>query len=70
MTGERPYLAPLMITISDITGALEHWAAPALQEGYDNAGLLTGQPQWACTGALCTLDVTVAVVQEARNRAK
>jgi dinuclear metal center YbgI/SA1388 family protein len=51
--------------IADITRFLETIAPPALQEGYDNAGLLTGQAGWACTGALCTLDATEAVIMEA-----
>ena len=36
-----------------------------MQEEYDNAGLITGRKDWDCTGALCTLDVTVDVVKEA-----
>ncbi len=53
------------ISISVVTGFLETLAPPALQEGYDNCGLLTGQPDWICTGILTTLDVTEAVVEEA-----
>ncbi|RYZ30174.1 MAG: bacillithiol biosynthesis BshC [Chitinophagaceae bacterium] len=45
--------------------AIEVFAAPELQEEWDNGGLITGNGQWECTGVLCTLDVTVAVVQEA-----
>ncbi len=44
---------------------LESIAHPSLQESYDNAGLLTGNPSWECTGVLCTLDCTEAVVEEA-----
>jgi dinuclear metal center YbgI/SA1388 family protein len=51
--------------ISQIILMLESIAPPALQESYDNAGLLTGDPSWICTGALCTLDCTEAVVEEA-----
>lgn len=43
-------------------------ASPALQEPYDNAGLLTGDQEWNCTGAICSLDVTEAVVDEALSR--
>ncbi len=53
--------------ISDVISAITHYAAPELQEEWDNSGLLTGQPSWDCTGALCTLDVTVDVIQEAIN---
>jgi dinuclear metal center YbgI/SA1388 family protein len=51
--------------IADIVTCLESVAPPSLQEGYDNAGLLTGQASWTCTGVLCTLDATEAVIQEA-----
>lgn len=53
------------MTISDITGYLEAIAPPALQESYDNAGLITGLPGWPCTGAIISLDATEAVVDEA-----
>lgn len=53
------------ITIGDITRYLETIAPPGLQESYDNSGLLTGQTNWACTGALVTLDSTEAVIDEA-----
>jgi dinuclear metal center YbgI/SA1388 family protein len=51
--------------IREVISAIEVFAAPELQEDYDNAGLLTGKYSWECTGALCTLDVTVDVVKEA-----
>ena len=51
--------------ISDILSAIEVFAAPELQEDYDNAGLITGKKDWACSGVLCTLDVTMEVVKEA-----
>jgi dinuclear metal center YbgI/SA1388 family protein len=54
--------------IADIINLLEAVAPPSLQESYDNAGLLTGNPGWACTGALCTLDATEEVVNEAIAR--
>lgn len=53
------------ITIGDITRYLETIAPPSLQESYDNSGLLTGQSNWKCTGALITLDSTEAVIDEA-----
>ncbi len=52
--------------IQELISAIEVFAAPELQEDYDNAGLITGQASWDCTGVLCTLDVTVEVVKEAR----
>ena len=51
--------------IQDITSFLETIAPASLQESYDNAGLLTGNPGWDCTGIITTLDVTEAVVLEA-----
>lgn len=54
-----------MIQIATLLNALEAWAAPQLQESYDNSRLLTGQANWACSGVLCTLDATEAVVHEA-----
>lgn len=54
--------------IAAIIAHLEAIAPPSLQESYDNAGLLTGNPGWECTGVLCTLDVTEDVVMEAVQR--
>jgi len=51
--------------ITDIIQYLETVAPPVLQEGYDNAGLLTGNKNWECSGVLCTLDATEKVVEEA-----
>lgn len=51
--------------IKDIIAELERIAPPHLQESYDNAGLITGHPDWVCTGVLFTLDSTEAVVEEA-----
>lgn len=44
---------------------IERFAAPELQEEWDNAGLITGQRGWACTGVLLCLDATPAVIREA-----
>ena len=54
--------------IADITRFLETIAPPALQESYDNCGLLTGSPESQCNGVLVTLDATEAVVEEAIRR--
>jgi len=51
--------------IQDITSFLENIAPVSLQEHYDNAGLITGNPQWECTGIITSLDATEAVVAEA-----
>ena len=51
--------------IKDILLQLEIIAPPSLQESYDNAGLLTGDTNWNCTGIITTLDATEEVVLEA-----
>ncbi|HEV8271283.1 MAG TPA: Nif3-like dinuclear metal center hexameric protein, partial [Chitinophagaceae bacterium] len=54
--------------IKDVTTSLEVLAPPSLQEGYDNAGLITGDENAECTGMLISLDATSAVVDEARKK--
>jgi dinuclear metal center YbgI/SA1388 family protein len=56
------------MTIQQVISYLEGIAPPALQESYDNAGLLTGQAGWQCTGVLCTLDATEEVILEAIDK--
>lgn len=51
--------------IDNITSFLETFAPASLQETYDNAGLLTGNGDWECTGIITTLDTTEAVIREA-----
>lgn len=51
--------------VQDITSLLEKLAPPSLQENYDNAGLLTGNGSWECTGIIVSLDATEEVVMEA-----
>ncbi|HMP92539.1 MAG TPA: Nif3-like dinuclear metal center hexameric protein, partial [Phnomibacter sp.] len=53
------------MNISAVINRLESWAPLAYQESYDNAGLICGNPEAACTGVLCSLDCTEEVVQEA-----
>jgi dinuclear metal center YbgI/SA1388 family protein len=53
------------MTISAIISALEKMAPMFLQESYDNSGLITGQKQTECTGALLCLDVTESVINDA-----
>lgn len=53
------------MTIAQITQYLESIAPANLQESFDNAGLLTGQSDWPCTGILISLDATEEVVKEA-----
>lgn len=51
--------------IAAVIAYLDSIAPSSYQESYDNARLLTGDPDWECTGMLCTLDATEAVIQEA-----
>lgn len=57
-----------MIRIKEITDYLESVAPLALQESYDNSGLLIGNAESTIENALISLDVTPAVVQEAIDR--
>lgn len=54
--------------ISEVAEFLESVAPLSLQEDYDNAGLITGDRHRDCTGILCTLDVTEAVIAEAVSK--
>jgi dinuclear metal center YbgI/SA1388 family protein len=54
--------------IAEVIRVLEHLAPPSLQENYDNAGLITGNKDWDCTGILCTLDSTENIIEEAKAK--
>lgn len=54
--------------VKEIMSALEQLAPPALQESYDNAGLILGDKNKECTGVLVTLDTTEEVVEEAISK--
>lgn len=54
--------------IEEIISYLESLAHPALQELYDNAGLITGDAAWECSGIICSLDATEEVVKEAISK--
>ncbi len=56
-----------MTTVKTITGWIEEVAPLALQEDYDNAGLLIGSPDMVVNGVLITVDVTEPVIEEAYN---
>jgi len=51
--------------LKEIIAALEEFAPPALQESYDNSGLIVGSPGQTITGVLFCLDSTEAVIDEA-----
>ena len=56
------------MTISEIISVLEKMAPLFLQEPYDNSGLITGNKQTECTGALLCLDATEAVINDAISK--
>ncbi len=51
--------------IRDIVDAIELYAPPSLQEGYDNTGYQVGNPDEDATGAILCVDVTEDTVREA-----
>jgi dinuclear metal center YbgI/SA1388 family protein len=54
--------------VQDIISTLEDHAPLALQEDWDNCGLLVGDRQMEVSEILCTLDVTFEVVREAIDK--
>lgn len=54
-----------MTTIQDIYNYLHSIAPFHLQEPYDNAGLIVGNPSQVCTGVITCLDSTETVIEEA-----
>jgi dinuclear metal center YbgI/SA1388 family protein len=56
------------MTVKEITNYLEVFAPLSMQEDYDNCGLLIGNPNEHVTGLLVCLDVTEAVLNEAKDR--
>jgi dinuclear metal center YbgI/SA1388 family protein len=54
-----------MVKIREVVAHLEQLAPPVYQESYDNAGLITGDPNQEVRGVICCLDSTEAVIDEA-----
>jgi dinuclear metal center YbgI/SA1388 family protein len=52
------------MTIREIKQVLEHYAPLELQEEYDNAGLLIGNPDTEISSVLIALDITEDVLEE------
>lgn len=57
-----------MPIIEDISNYLEEFAPLSLQESYDNAGLVIGDPKTEVSGILFCLDSTEEVVKEALDK--
>ena len=53
--------------IKDITDVIEAFAPLALQESYDNSGLIVGRPDDEVHGVLLAVDVTEEVLDEAER---
>jgi len=51
--------------IASLINYLETMAPLHYQESYDNAGLITGHPDWDISGVMISLDATEAVIDEA-----
>lgn len=56
------------MTIQEIIHEIELFAPLVYQESYDNCGVQVGTIDQECVGALLTLDVTEAVIEEAIER--
>lgn len=56
------------MTNRGITDVIETIAPLSLQESWDNSGWQTGDPDAECTGVLLCVDVTPAVLEEARQK--
>lgn len=54
--------------VKDIINAIEEYAPPVYQEGYDNSGLQVGNPTDEVKAVLISLDVTEAILDEAMQR--
>jgi len=57
-----------MIKLQEIISILEEFAPPALQESYDNSGLIVGDRGREVKKGLITLDMTEKVLQEALEK--
>ncbi len=57
-----------MPSIQAVTAYLETIAPASLQESYDNAGLIVGDPSTEVTGVLTSLDCTEQIIEEAAAR--
>jgi len=55
-------------SVRQVCQQLERWAPLALQENYDNAGLLVGDPLALVSGVLVSLDLTESVIDEALGK--
>lgn len=52
--------------VNDLANYLESIAPLNLQEPYDNSGLIVGHPEMEIKGVMCSLDCTLAILEEAK----
>ncbi len=57
----------ISMKLSKIITAIENLAPPALQESYDNSGLIIGNPKDEINKAIISFDVTEEVIEEAKS---
>lgn len=57
-----------MLKLKDVVNVIEKFAPLENQAGYDNSGLFYGDLSWEYKGALVTLDTSVEVVKEAKEK--
>ncbi|MBK5284404.1 MAG: Nif3-like dinuclear metal center hexameric protein [Bacteroidia bacterium] len=57
-----------MTTIKEVVSVLANLAPPALQESYDNSGLLIGDDTKKIRGVLICIDVTEEIIEEAARK--
>jgi dinuclear metal center YbgI/SA1388 family protein len=53
--------------LREIISVIESFAPPALQESYDNVGLIVGDTEMEISASLLCIDVTEAVIDEAKQ---
>ena len=59
---------PQKVTVKDVAAALEAFAPRQYAEGFDNTGLLVGEPDTEVTGILVAHDCLEEVVAEAQAK--
>jgi dinuclear metal center protein, YbgI family len=65
---DNPVFMEGAVSFADIESVVGEWAPWALQESYDNSGLLLGERDTKVTGILVSFDIREAVVEEAVER--
>jgi len=58
----------MALTVKDVIGIVESHAPVLYREGYDNVGLMVGDEAAEVKGILFSLDTTLKVIEEAREK--